>query len=342
MNTYHLTGTILTQQPLAYSPPDHRGPDKRLLLPRMPVPSAAGPLDSVYLSGGTIRGTYRHASADVWLEREATVTLRRFLELKVGGVKGSGKEIRVGLSERAKYLETDPFLSLFGAGSSPIGWIHSRLDVGAALPDEPVQPIRIHGARRDATADPKLLEVIDADERAAVLEGLVANRQRSQAAAEIRELTRQIRQARRAMEDTAELERALEAARRVEADAARTQSQLLGSDVSVLLPLAGYEAIPPGTVLNHRLFFKHVTRRHLALFMGGLERFAQDPRFGAHRAHGCGRVSIAYEVKRLDGARAHSIGAVSIDPERWDDNESSLELSGEPERWLGEWHEGHT
>ena len=132
----------------------------------------------------------------------------------------------------------------------------------------------------------------------------------------------------------------LEAARCVEADAARAQSELLGSDVSLLLPLPGYEAIPPGTVLNHRMFFKHVADCQMGLFMGGLERFAQDPRFGAHRAHGCGRVSVGYEVKHLDGARAHSIGAVSIDPDRWDVDASSLDLSGEPERWLGAWHEG--
>ena len=196
--------------------------------------------------------------------------------------------------------------------------------------------------RSDATTDPMLLKVLDPHERAAVLEGQAANRSRSQAAAERRELTRRLRQEKKAKHDTTELERALDAAHQAEQEAVRTQSELLGSNVSLQMPLPGYEAIPPGTVLNHRLFFKHVTRRQLALFMGGLERFAQDPRFGAHRAHGCGRVSIAYEVKRLDGARAHSIGAVSIDPQRWDDNESSLELSGEPERWLGEWHEGHT
>ena len=340
MDTYLFTGTLITHEPLAYSPPGHRGPDKRSLLPRMTVPSAAGPMDTVYLSGANIRGAYRHACADVWLEREDTVALQRFLEVKVGGVKGSAEEPRVGLSERAAYLESDPFLSLFGAGSSPIGWIHGRLDVGGALPDEPTQPIVINGARGDATTDPMLLEVLDADGRAAVLEGLAANRRRSQAAAEIRELTHRIRQGKKAKQDTTALEGALDAAREAEHDAAEVQSERLGSDVSLLMPLPGYEAIPPGTVLNHRMFFKHVSQAQMALLMGGLERFAEDPRFGAHRAHGCGRVSVAYEVKRLDGARAHPIGTVSIDPDRWTADESSLELSGEPERWLAEWQEG--
>lgn len=191
MTTYLFTGTLITREPLAYSPPDHSGPSKRALLPRMTVPSAAGALETVFLSGANIRGKLRHACADVWLEleRERTVTLLRFLECKVGGVKGSGAEVRVGLTERAAYLDGDPFLSLFGVGSSPIGWIHSRLDVGAALPDEPTQPILVKGVRSDATTDPMLLKVLDPHERAAVLEGQAANRSRSQAAAEHRELS---------------------------------------------------------------------------------------------------------------------------------------------------------
>ena len=339
MNTYLFTGTLITREPLAYSPPHHRGRDKRSLLPRMTVPSAAGVLETVYVSGSNIRGKYRHACADVWLEREESVVLRRFLECKIGGAKGSAEEVRVGLSARAAYLEGDPFLSLFGAGSSPIGWIHGRLDVGAALPAEPTQPILVNGARGDATTDPSLLEVLDAHEREAVVEGLAANRRRSRAAMEIRELTRRINEQKRAMQDTTELERELDAAQHNEQDAARTQSECLGSDVSLMLPLPGYEAIPPGTVLDHRMFFRHVAERQMALFMGGLERFAQDPRFGARRAQGCGRVCVTYEVKRLDGTRAHPIGAVSIDPDRWDIDAGSLELSGEPEGWLGEWTE---
>ena len=222
MDTYLFTGALITREPLAYSPPDHRGPDKRWLLLRMMVPSAAGVLETVFLSGANIRGKLRHACADVWLERERTVTLRRFLECKVGGVKGRGAEVRVGLTARAAYLDDDPFLSLFGAGSSPIGWIHSRLDVGAALPDEPTQPILVKGVRSDATTDPMLLKVLDPHERPAVLEGQAANRSRSQAAAEHRALTRRLRQEKKAKHDTTELERALDAAHQAEQEAVRT------------------------------------------------------------------------------------------------------------------------
>ena len=112
----------------------------------MTVPTAAGPLDTVFIPGSTIRGRYRHASANVCLERERPVSFERYLELKIGGIKGTDKERRVGLLERDAFLQAEPLLSLFGAGASGIGWIHGRLDVGAALPAEPAEPVVITGS----------------------------------------------------------------------------------------------------------------------------------------------------------------------------------------------------
>ena len=346
METYLFTGTITTRQPLAYSPPDHQDrKDRRSLLPRMTIPTASGPMSTVFVSGSTIRGKLRHACADVCLEREAArkepVDYERYLELKVGGVKGSSDEERVGLRERAEFLEAEPFMDLFGAGSSRIGWIHSRLDVGAAIPPEQIEPIVLKGVRRDATMDPVLLEVLDADEIDKVLKGLEANRTRSRKEAEAKNIKRQIAQKKKAgrAEDTAELERSLEEAKQAVRKARNEQSEIIGSDVSLLLPLPGYEAIPSGTVLNHRMFLKNVSQRQLAIFMAGLARFAEDPRFGAHRAHGCGQVCVEYQVKRIQGASAHPVGAVTIDPDRWDEDESSLSLSGRPEAWLRAWND---
>ena len=339
MNTWLFTGTITTREPLACSPPGHLGRDKCALVPRMTVPTAAGPLDTVFLPGSTIRGRYRHASADVCLERERPVSLARYFALKIGGIKGTAQERRVGLLERDAFLQAEPLLSLFGAGASGIGWIHGRLDVGAALPAEPAEPVVMTGTRGDTTRDPILFEVLTEEERERVVRGLEANGERSRAAARGRELKRQLARAERAGEDATSPRRALEMVRVLEEQAASAQSEHLGSDVSLLLPLPGYEAIPPGTVLNHRMFFRHVSEGEMHLFMAGLVRFAEDPRFGAHRAHGCGRVRVDYQVKRLDGVHARNVGAVTIDPDRWGGDESSLVLSGAPARWLEAWHD---
>ena len=344
METYLFTGTITTRQPLAYSPPDHQERNtKKSLLPRMSVPTAAGPMETVFVSGSTIRGKFRHACADVYMERERQrnrpVDYDRYLELKVGGVKGSADEERVGLHERRAFLDANPFLDLFGAGSSGIGWIHSRLDMGAAIPGDPVEPVTLKGTRKDATLDPILRDVLNEDEIDKVLEGAQANRVRSQKAGEVRALKQEIRRAEKAQQDTANLKTQLRKAEKDEEEAKKTQEGILGTDVSLLLPLPGYEAIPAGVTLKHRMFLKHVSPEQTRLFIAGVARFAEDPRFGAHRAHGCGLVRVEYRVKRLQDGAAQPVGTVSIDPDRWDEDEHSLLLTGEPQTWLKEWHE---
>ena len=56
-------------------------------------------MNPAFISGSTTRGKLRHACADVYLEREKQrgrqVDYERYLELKVGGVKGSSDEGRV-------------------------------------------------------------------------------------------------------------------------------------------------------------------------------------------------------------------------------------------------------
>lgn len=338
-HTYLFTGEISALEPLAWSPPGHVAPDRRTLLPRMTVLTAAGPMDGVFLGGSTIRGRYRHACAEVCLERERPVTYERYLELKLGGVKGSAEAPRVDLRERLAFLEREPVLSLFGAGSSAIGWIHGRVDVGAALPAEPVEPVVLNGRRGDAASDPILFEVLNEMECERVGLAHEANHRRSLAAAKVRARKRDVARALRGGEDADAHRLELERAQRAEAEAASAQCELAGSDVSMLLPLPGYEAMPVGTVLEHRMVFRHVSAGEMRVFMAGLARFAEDPRFGAHRAHGCGRVAVEYAVKRIDGVDARAVGEVSIDPGRWDAHGSSLALEGDPGRWLGEWHD---
>ena len=337
MNDYIFTGSIVTRAPLTVSPPGHLGPDNRALLPRMTVPTAAGPVEIIYLPGSTIRGRYRHACADVCLETEKPVTVGRFLALKVGGVKGTAEVPRVELRERKAFLEGEPLLSLFGAGTSPIGWIHGRVAVGMAFPTEPTDAMVVAGSRGDVIQDPILLEVLAEEEREKVFKGAEANRDRSQAKIRAREIERHIKRATRAGEDTTELDRDLGAARAIAQQAAKTQAEQLGSDVSVLQPLPGYEAIPTGTVLSHRMFFRGVSGEQMCLFLAGLARFAEDPRFGGHRAHECGRVCVEYDVRRFEGDRPTCVGTILIDPDRWDEGESSLELTGEPAAWHGAW-----
>ena len=339
MDSYLFTGTITAVAPLACSPPGHRDRHHCARLPRMAMQSAAGPLDTVFVPGSTIRGTLRHACAAAWLERERPVDYRRYLALTVGGVKGGAEERRVGLKARRDFLAREPFLDLFGAGDSPIGWIPSRLEVGAALPVEPAEPVVLNGVRGDAAQDPLLFEVLETRERDRVFEIGEANRRRSQTAGRARALGRELARARRSEHDTAALGRRLAEAEREAQAAAEAQVALAGSEVSLQLPLGGYEAIPPGTTLEHRMVLRHVSPVQIGLFMAGLAHFARDPRFGARRAQGCGPVCVEYRVKQIEELAARPVGTVSIDPRRWDDDGGSLALGGAPESWLRAWHD---
>ena len=48
---------------------------------------------------------------------------------------------------------------------------------------------------------------------------------------------------------------------------------------------------------------------------------------------------MEYQVKRLEGASAQPVGSVSIDPDRWnEENGCSLSLDGKPDTWLNAWN----
>ena len=242
-HTYLFTGEITAREPLAWSPPGHVATDRRALLPRMTVLTAAGPMDGVFLGGSAIRGRYRHACADVCLERERPVTYGRFVELKLGGIKGRAGAPRVDLRERNAFLEREPLLSLFGAGASAIGWIHGRVDVGAALPVEPVDPVLLNGRRGDAASDPILADVLDEAECDRVRLALEANHRRSQAAAEVRARKHDVRRAVRAGEDDAPHRVELEGALKAETEAASAQCgahRERGVDAAALAGLRGH------------------------------------------------------------------------------------------------------
>jgi hypothetical protein len=82
-----------------------------------------------------------------------------------------------------------------------------------------------------------------------------------------------------------------------ELEKAKEAAAAAGGDVSILLPLPGYEALPAGTQIRHRFDARGVSPVELGLLVAGLSRWAMDPRIGARVAHGCGEVSGRYRIK---------------------------------------------
>lgn len=72
------------------------------------------------------------------------------------------------------------------------------------------------------------------------------------------------------------------------------------SDVSTLLPLAGYEGIGPGSECDHDMFVENATAIEVGLLLHGLSLFSLTPFIGGHKNHMSGKISLDYEVFRLD------------------------------------------
>jgi hypothetical protein len=89
-----------------------------------------------------------------------------------------------------------------------------------------------------------------------------------------------------------------------------------GAEVSVLMPLAGYEAIPVGTHLAHDFTLLRVLECEVGLFLLALDRLAQNPILGAHSNHGCGIVSGTWNVAMRVGdlGRYENIGEIAMKP----------------------------
>ena len=70
-----------------------------------------------------------------------------------------------------------------------------------------------------------------------------------------------------------------------------------GGAVNIQQILGGYEAIPEGTVMNHRMHGCDLSPDELAFVMLGLRKLAREGRFGAHGATGCGYFTAEYTLR---------------------------------------------
>ena len=177
-----LTGTLICQTPVAVSPigagaPQPFEPPPGLsnykdvqFLPRCFVYKDGQPVQVPYIPGSSIRGKLRRAAADAVLAScyasdNVQVDFQTMLLLRVGGVKTSAKE-DISPVLRARVIEANPALSLFGAGTSAAGFVGSRLSVSPAIPKEEIKTNLITGARVAENKNPELMRLLDDDEQA--------------------------------------------------------------------------------------------------------------------------------------------------------------------------------
>lgn len=322
VSNFVLEGNLVAEQPLATCSKDLLDREGKKNQP-VPVPhtqTAQGKRLMFPASG--IRGTLRRRVRDVIRDRVIELTgdpqpfsLETHYMLTLGGIKGSGEEDKTAIQRIHETRISNPLLNLFGAGDAgTLGFMAGRLGVGNAICKDAMEPVIFSGARTDDVyRDADQATFLSDADLLQLTEQSAGNRQLSRLKAEARKLESQIYRMR--SQDAADSE--IQAVRdqitslEKEMDDIRESS---GSKNSIGMPLAGWQAIPQGAQMDHRMLVRRVTDVDMGLLLAGLDAFSLDPIIGAHVANGNGMVSAEWEVFEVTRKGKVSLGTVSCDP----------------------------
>lgn len=309
-----MDGTIVAESDISVSPPDHSdkdGPATVKTLPRKSVWSGGQLVTTVYVPGSSIRGALRNgaarAVAAARAAREERMTPDDFLLVAKGGIKDrkeAGTDERVVDYEAMARLRRDePVVSLFGAMSEKIA---GRWQIGDAVPDRPVEPnrkgrgVRSHPFQRQ----PDLAQFMDRKAYAGFLERDKQRVEANVAEHEAESLARRIaREKRRPEPDVERIERWEAEAERLKATVEELR-EAAGGAVNFQQLLGGWEAIPEGTIMRHRMRIREAAGCELAWAFFAMRRLARDGRIGAHESRGEGYFSAEYELRLAEGEGA--------------------------------------
>lgn len=277
-----------------------QGEDKTARLPRMAkyFPDMGGLAYVPYFPAAGIRGALRRAARDVMLEsiQNDTWGLELHRLLTIGGVGASGPEGDINISAIREFKRKNPLIALFGATSGANhAWVNGALSVGHAIPYHPFTPTIVTGVRTDPLQrNPHEITLLDAAAVAALDTICNAARTVSRTKRQIDDQEKSLKAAKKAGDkDTA----AQLATQLTELATILDQAVgIAGTDLSVQMPLPGYEVIPPGLPLSHRLVATQIHDVELGLLVLALDKFAKSPFLGAHHAQGCGIVEASWEV----------------------------------------------
>ena len=330
MQTYILEGTLVSDQPLATCSKDlkdtHEAKNKNSSTPASP----SVPVPSMRTNNGTrlyfpatgIRGSLRRACRDLVRNHVIKTTgnttpfsLDEHYMLTLGGIKDSKESDKKTVAEEARWRELNPLLSLFGAGAAGhLGFVEGHLHVGNAITEEPCEPTTFSGARTDDLyRDKSQLRYFSEEDILSLVGRSQGNRDRSKLDKELKSAQKALTAA-KAKGLTAAID---EASSKVEG----LKSQIEGikeasgtGDVSVGMPLAGYQAIPQGERLQHMMRLVRSNEIELGCLLATLNQFSQNPIIGANKATGCGQVSGQWEVFEVTEKGKRSLGMVVLRP----------------------------
>ncbi|MCE0759467.1 hypothetical protein LWH94_09650 [Marinobacter sp. G11] len=322
--TLVLNGKVTAVSPLAVGrPKDDFG--EKLEPTRLPRAGAKAEKTPVYFPGSTLSGTLRRACRD--LVREATVLatgdekpfsidvhymLTQGVDTSSNGGTNQNPSLGFIFSER-DLRSVNPMLSLFGRWKMP-----GHLSISDMTPNEPNEKcVFIHGQgvrTEDFSRDPSQTAFIKPDEMERLKKILVDDHAKQ---GEIREEKAKQQALRRQLRDAAgdgEKASIKKQLNKIEESIARLENDKEGSKTSIQHLMRGYEAIIPGTEMDHKFVLSNATDIEIGLFIDTLLRFSEKPFLGAHFRNGCGEVRAEWDVMtRTPGAlRSETIGRVAL------------------------------
>ena len=303
-----MKGEIVAESDISVSPPDHSVKEGRatvMTLPEKGVWRGGDLVTTVYLPGSAIRGALRNGAARALAAeraaRRSRMTPDDFLFIAKGGIKdrkATGKDERIVDHEAAAKLRREqPIVSLFGAMTEKIV---GRWQIGDAVPFEPLtkpnrkgRGVRSHPFQRQ----PELANFMD---ESAYREFLERDRKRVEANLaedEAESIERKVAgEIRRPEPDMAKIEKWKTEATQL-TERASTLREEAGGVVNVQQVLGGWQAIPEGTRMSHRMRVQDATGDELAMAFFALRQLARAGRLGAHESRGEGYFRAEYHLR---------------------------------------------
>lgn len=320
-----MTGKIVAETDISVSPPYHSKQDGRakvMTLPQKDVWRKSGPDSTVYLPASSVRGALRNGAARALAAAKAArkdyMTTDDFLLVAKGGVKERKK---TGIDERtvdyeaiAERRREYPIVSLFGSMAEKIA---GRWQIGDAVPAElPIQQpnrkgrgVRSHPFQRQ----PELAGFMDPDEYKNFLERDAKRVEAKDAEVEAEDIDQKVLRERRAPDpDTEDIARLEVKSKELKEKAAALQAEA-GGAVNIQQPLGGWQAIPEGAQMTHRMRLRDVTGDELAWAFLALRLLAREGRLGAHESRSEGYFRAEYDLRlAVDGGDFAPAGTLRI------------------------------
>ena len=319
------TGHITTRTPLTVNRADAKkssseGPS---LLPRVGFSLKSPPLFPVTSLKGAIRRTAYKVCQTAWEKDnpDQPFTIDDFYMLAQGtNTRGTGpagidpaKDAKANRNVFSddQLRDHNPMLSVFGRWGMTGRW-----GVENAYPGE--DSIFVNGAgfrindytRPDASSDGMRAEDVERLQEIMTHQAVLIE--------EGGEITKLLKDAKKAIMNEKDPEEKSRLAKVI--DDLEEKQKIIKSGVEVIQrPIAGYEAIKPGTPMKHIMRLQPGSDIELGLMLATLRYFAANPELGGHESHCCGMVDMEYTAKTWQAGQTEAtiLGKVGFDEDRF-------------------------